>query len=518
MTRSTRLATGARVVAVRGAFRGCVFGVALVAGCAGPPAPTDVVGDAPPDAIYTDFLDGKFDGAGHPIGAFVLEGEACGAETGEAAEGGLDVAAGRDLAGVLCAGTSDPLGRGLHAVNVRAALVEACEVDCELPALEVVARDGEGAELATVAIAPAAFDAVGAFENHALELRVWTAGPVAVEVRYTGVHAVRLAYVEVFRRDRQLVIEPRSGVAAADAVFRAELIDPPEDATLALRCLDASGEAIDRTDALDALVAVGEGAVEVTDFRRIVTAPLAALVEGCASPTRLVAEMRRPDRVYATSEVLLLSAAFACPDDDGRPLVVVTGFLPFPAGSSSDNSSRQAVLGFDAAAVPDARVLPLVLPVEFDSAAALVLDVVERCGPAVVVGFGQGRWRVDVETTAYNAKDTSEVAGGVPDNRGLVLDGDPIREGGPAELSTRLPVDAIVASLADRGVDVATSDDPGRYVCNNLFYSLAHDAPPERIVGFVHLPIIRRVTDPDRAMLQSVVEGVVTEALAVSAP
>ena len=42
--------------------------------------------------------------------------------------------------------------------------------------------------------------------------------------------------------------------------------------------------------------------------------------------------------------------------------------------------------------------------------------------------------------------------------------------------------------------------------------------PPERIVGFVHLPIIRPVTEADRATLQAVVEEVVREALAASPP
>lgn len=495
-----------------------IVAILLLAGCAGPPVAPAAVEDPELDALYTDFVDGKLDAAGHPVGAFVLEGEACGPETGEVVEDGVDLAPERDVEGVACAGATDPLGLGLHTVSLRVALVEACGVDCDLAALELRVLDAGGTELGSASVAASDFASVGVLENRALDLPIRTAGPVTVEVRYTGRHAVRLAYVEVFRRDRQLVLEPRSGVPAEDSVFRAELVDPPEDAELAVRCLDVAGVALDRTDALAALLDAGEATVEVTEFRRIVTAPLAAVVEGCPTPSRLVVEMRRPDRVYATSEVLLLPAPFACPDDDGRPLVVLTGFLPFPAGSSSDNSSQQAVLGFDASAVPQARVLPLVLPVEFDAAPALALDVVDRCDPAVVVGFGQGRWRVDVETTAYNAKDTSEVPGGVPDNRGLVLDGDPIDPEGPAELPTRLPVDAIVSALSMAGLDVGTSDDPGRYICNDLFYSLAHEAPPERIVGFVHLPIIRRVTETDRARLQSVVEGVVRESLAVSAP
>jgi len=476
----------------------------VLAGCADPaPAPAEVV-DPEVDALYSDFLDGKFDAAGHPIGAFVLEGDGCAPETGFALSDGLDAHPLLDPAGMLCQGATDPLGRGLHTVNVRAARTEDCVEGCDAPALAVRVLDEAGAELDARAIAPADFERTGEYTNFPLRLTVRAAGPVRVEVEYLGEHAVRLEYVEVFRADRQLVLGPASGVPAADAVFRAELVDPPEDAELRLRC----GE-LDRTDALTALLDSGEGGVETTEFRRIVTAPLAPLLEGCERPTRLVAELRRPDRVYTTSEVYYLDAPIACPDDDGRPLVLLTGFLPFPAGSSHDNSSQQAVLGFDAASVPDARVMQVELPVEFDTAAAIVTELSARCAPDVVVGFGQGRWRVDLETTAYNTKDTSDVAGGVPDNRGRVLDGEAIRAEGPPELPTRLPIDAILADLEAAEVRAATSDDPGRYICNDLFYSLAHDAPPERIVGFVHLPILRRVDDDDRAMLQTVVETVV---------
>lgn len=486
-----------------------IASVLLLAACAGPPEPT-LADDPAPDAIYTDFLGGKFDAAGHPVGAFVLEGDGCAPATGWVWGDRVHVDPTFDDAGVACTGATDPLGLGIFAVNVRASLSETCDEACAAdPIFGVTVYDDAGAELASRDFVGADFSEPYTYENLPVELTVRAAGAVRVEVRWAGVRAAQLEYVEVFRRDRQLVLEPMSGVPGEGAALRIEAVDPPADATLTARCGD-----LDRTEALDALLASGDATDEVTEFRRIVTAPLAAILEGCALPTRLVVELRRPDRGYATSELYFLGEPIPCPADDGRPLVVLTGFLPFPAGSANDNSSREAALGFDPATVPEARVLAVELPVEFDTAAALVADLSARCDPAVVVGFGQGRWRVDLETTAYNAKDTSEVPGGVPDNRGLVLDGDPIREGGPAELPSRLPIDAIRGQLEGAGVDVATSDDPGRYICNNLFYSLAHDAPPERVVGFVHLPILRRVDAADRAMLQTVVETVVRESLA----
>ena len=467
------------------------------------------VDDPEPDAIYTDFLGGKFDEAGHPVGAFVLQGAGCNAETGWVYDGRVIAEPWFDDAGVLCAGETDALGAGLFAVNVRAA-VGTSSGDATLLRVRVLST--ARTELAMREIAISEFDRAYAYQNFPVPLRVSasSAGPVRVELEWLGDQEMELEYIEVFRRDRQLVLEPLSGVLDTMESLRIEIVDPPSDAYVALRC-----GTFDRSDALQALLDSGAATVEDTEFRRIITAPIATLLEGCELPTRLVADLRRTDRVYTTSEIYLLGEPIACPEDDGRPLVILTGFLPFPAGSNNDNSSREAVLGFDAATVPEARVMQLELPVEFDTAAALVADLSARCDPAVVVGFGQGRYRVDLETTAYNSKDTSDVPGGVPDNRGVVLDGEPIRDAGDAELPSRLPIDAIYDELQMAGVNVGRSDDPGRYICNNLFYTLAHDAPAERIVGFVHLPIIRSVTESDRAMLQTVVQSVVRQSLAV---
>lgn len=486
--------------------RGMAIAVALTLGCQSSsrvePAAID---DPEPDAIYTDFLGGKFDAAGHPIGAFVLEGAGCSAETGWVYDGRVIAEPWFDDPGILCAGETDELGAGVFAINVRASMGPAT-VDGTFLRVRVLSQSG--AELAMREIASSEFERPYAYQNFPVPLRVSSAGPVRVELEWLGDQEMELEYIEVFRRDRQLVLEPLSGVLDTMESLRVEIVDPPADAYVELRC-----GSVDRSDAFQMLIDSGDASVEDTEFRRIITAPIEPLLSGCSLPTRLVADLRRSDRVYTTSEIYLLGEPIACPEDDGRPLVVLTGFLPFPAGSNNDNSSREAALGFDPASVPEARVLQVELPVEFDTAAALVADISERCDPAVVVGFGQGRYRVDLETTAYNTKDTSDVPGGVPDNRGLVLDGEAIRADGEAELPSRLPIDAIYDELQMAGVNVGRSDDPGRYICNNLFYSLAHDAPAERIVGFVHLPIIRTVTESDRMMLQTVVESVVRQSL-----
>lgn len=71
--------------------------------------------------------------------------------------------------------------------------------------------------------------------------------------------------------------------------------------------------------------------------------------------------------------------------------------------------------------------------------AAMNVRVVDRRrAHARLRGAGKDRWRVDLEMTACDAMDTAEVPSGVPDSRGLVLDGDPVRvEGRAATFSQR---------------------------------------------------------------------------------
>ena len=111
-------------------------------------------------------------------------------------------------------------------------------------------------------------------------------------------------------------------------------------------------------------------------------------------------------------------------------------------------------------------------------------------------------------------KDSSAIAGGVPDNRGHIAGAESIVEEGPAELSTGLPAEALRDALLARGIAANLSDDPGRYVCNNIFYRIMTESNARGLAsGFVHLPYIHTVDAEDRVMLQSVVGEAVSAAV-----
>jgi pyroglutamyl-peptidase len=303
-----------------------------------------------------------------------------------------------------------------------------------------------------------------------------------------------------------LVIDPPSG--APTDTFAFELVDGPKDADFSLSC-----DGKDQSALLGSMISSNKATVEATEFRTRVSVPFDALLSACPLPTRMgvvASKGATKEAARTTYRPLPPECSFA----PSTRKILLTGFEPFPADHTGDNVSERAVLGFNPGALENVSVMKLLLPVEYDTAASWVADVVQRCTPDVVVSFGQGRLGVDIETTAYNRKDTSDVPGGVPDNRGSIYGGESILPDGPEQYHTALPAETIVSDLVDLGFEASTSDDPGRYVCNNVFYTVMHTLRgTPGVGGFVHLPYMTRVDSTAQAKLDSIVKVAVQRAL-----
>ncbi len=503
-----------------------LVGVAALLGCSSaddaPASPPATPGQAPrdqqPDGLYHDFLDGKYDGAGHPVDAQVWEAEgSCVAETGVPEQEGIGLRVPEHAVGSICAASSESIGRGRFVLNVRALLSEETESGgcfCEDDDLALTVRvlDDEGEELAKKEFVRGDFEMPNVYENLRVPILHPSEGAVHFEVIWEGGVPMRLDYVELFRARSGVFVDPPSGVIPEDDHFRVELLDPPEYAELQVSC---DGE--DRTGALDAMLVSGEARRVDTEFRAQYTIPVGALIEGCPRPARVMFQMVTGDWARDTSRVTVFDELPSCTFEPGTTRVLLTGFEPFPADSSRDNSSEYAVTHFDPSGLDGVSVMPMVLPVEFTTAADIAGQVVASCDPDVVIGFGQGRGIVDLETTAYNRKDSATFSGGFPDNRGVVAEGSPIIDGADDELTSGLPLDTILSLLEADDIAVDYSDDPGRYVCNNLFYWLMYASKnTPRISGFIHLPRIPRIEHDDAAMLQKVVHRAVVSSVDVA--
>ncbi|MCA9672749.1 MAG: hypothetical protein KC503_44455 [Myxococcales bacterium] len=461
-------------------------------------------------------MDGKYDSDGHLIGALTFDARTqCEHDTGDSEAEGWAGRPGDHEAGTLCRVATPELGGGRFRVNVRAlvhSLDRAGDGDDASSAessraLTIVVRDAAAdRELARRIIDVSRFETAMTYRNLVVEVSRRGLGPLEVNVEWSGHHALRVEHVQVYRAKRRVLVEPRSGLLAADATLKLALFDAPDGFELRLDC---NGKSLDERFAT--LEQDGKVTRDATEAATVVSLPAAELLEGCeGDDLRLRVQVRNSYYAVATARVTYRSAQHPCTfaDEGKKPRVLLTGFEPFPARGDSDNSSEQAVLAYQGRA--DLDVMRVVLPVEWDSAAATLRGLIDRCKPDVIVSFGQGRSQVDVETTAYNSKDSFDIAGGAVDNRGMLFAGQPIVKDGAATLSTRLPAQDLVSALSGIGEQASTSNDPGRYICNNLFYELMHEvADSERLAGFVHLPIVSNVDDDDRERLAKIVSAIV---------
>ncbi len=163
------------------------------------------------------------------------------------------------------------------------------------------------------------------------------------------------------------------------------------------------------------------------------------------------------------------------------PVVLLSGFEPFD--DFETNSSWEALVPLEDQVIAGLDVRTVLLPVEWDTAWAVLEPEIEAYDPVVALGTGQAGWfAMRFETTARNVqRGTDEV--------GVEREGEAVVPGGPETLPSALPIDEMRGAMEAAGFVVRTSDDAGTYLCNDIFYHLETEARASgRVAGFVHVP------------------------------
>lgn len=179
---------------------------------------------------------------------------------------------------------------------------------------------------------------------------------------------------------------------------------------------------------------------------------------------------------------------------------LVTGFEPF--GGDAINPSGEAVKRLDGRLVGDAYVVARILPATFAGSGPALLRAIEEVGPDLVIAVGQadGRIALSLERVAINVQDAR-----IPDNDGASPVDEPVVPGGPVAYWTSLPIKAMAAAIRAQGIPAEVSQTAGTFVCNHLFYSLAHAIATGRPTlrgGFIHIPLL-----PEQAARSPVKHG-----------
>jgi len=463
---------------------------ALFAGCATPaPADDELMVDDPNAGLLRDFLDGKFDAAGHPLNARVTEAESLCPQAGVPHNGAIRITT------TSCQGTiagSEQNGDLVASLRVS---VKAYAASGTIVTAAVLGIDGN--ILATNTLTTARLR-----QASWLDLPLaWSSNGTPVTVRITPAAGavIDLDYIEVFPERFGLVASPGSGTFADSDKLVFEL---PRSRKLDKVLLDK----VDITSRINDLLAAGKAKKTTTAYRTLLEVAVGDLA------------MERAD----TSELELRAGALAARLQlrrDGTPCnyegdpsgtkVLFTSFQPFPADGWHENVSAVAVTALDPSQLRNARVMRVVMPVEYDRAAAQVTDIIARCAPEAVISFGQGGSSIALEEVAYNLQDTGEVAGGVPDNRGIIRASAQIDPAAPATRDTLLPLQAIEDALKANGEEPRYSRDPGRYICNNVMFADVGAMASRGVAGFIHLPYTTQFDDQARERFGKVVQAAI---------
>lgn len=181
--------------------------------------------------------------------------------------------------------------------------------------------------------------------------------------------------------------------------------------------------------------------------------------------------------------------------------LLLTGFEPF--GGDDFNPSGAIAHSLHGTELGVGKVIHgLSLPVSGPAAWQKLSRTIRQVRPRWIVATGvSGRPGLCIESTAWNEADYR-----IPDNAGFQPTGARILARGPARLEARPAPLLHRARPRHPRLPVRLSTDPGRFVCNFLYYRLLHltnrpdHAACHRAV-FLHLPAtpeMRRSQQDDR--------------------
>lgn len=173
--------------------------------------------------------------------------------------------------------------------------------------------------------------------------------------------------------------------------------------------------------------------------------------------------------------------------------ILVTGFQPF--GDHALNPSARLAEALDGTECGGRQVNGLVLPVEVETAPALLQQAVETLQPEIVLSLGLAgsRAALAIERVAINVLDFA-----LPDNGGRQPIDDPVIPGGPAAYFATVPVRRISAAWRSAGLPGYVSNTAGTYLCNQILYVALHLGQEHGFrAGFIHTPCLpEQVTRP----------------------
>jgi pyroglutamyl-peptidase len=159
--------------------------------------------------------------------------------------------------------------------------------------------------------------------------------------------------------------------------------------------------------------------------------------------------------------------------------ILISGFSSFDGDAI--NPSEFLIQFLNQKSFSSIELCTVVLPVTFKDAYLELKNQIDVFNPDLILlcGVAKNRSKISLEKVAINWIDSR-----IPDNNGLLINGEKINQAGPDGLFTQLNLNQLIAKLADKNCEISYS--AGTYVCNYIYYQtlLNHKIPSV----FVHVP------------------------------
>lgn len=177
--------------------------------------------------------------------------------------------------------------------------------------------------------------------------------------------------------------------------------------------------------------------------------------------------------------------------------ILLTAFEPF--GNLNINTSKEILENININ-----NIYKLLLPVTIDESFIKINEVLKtnQFDLIILLGMAAKRTKVTIENNAYNNLNFN-----IPDNNGVIINNQKITENDVESINSIININKLVKHLKSKNYNLDISTDPGRYICNYLYFNTLYHYPDIPCM-FIHIPLFNEEVTLENSTL--LIEEIIT--------